>query len=192
MPKVLRGRAGREDRRSDQIDTYGAELAQLLLGQLRPRPADHILHLGNPGVIPLVTNLAPRVPSGSITALVYSYDELVATQAALAAFEQVIVANEWAEIDPLVRFDLITSVVPYHLGVAYVEQILTVALQQLKPTGGLLIAGDQYHEFDRYLGLLRTLVTGMQTVATSGQNRVVQVEARAVKRKGGLVKRSGQ
>ncbi len=192
MAKVLRGRAGREDRRSDQIDTYGSELAQLLLGQMRPRPTDHILHLGNPGVIPLLTNLAPRVAGGTITALVYSYDELIATQSALAAFEQVTVVNEWAEIDPRARFDLISSVVPYHLGVAYVEQILTVALQQLKPSGGLLIAGDQYHDFDRYLTLLRTLVTSMQTVATSGQNRIVQVEARAVKRKGGLIKRSMQ
>lgn len=186
MPKPTRGRAGREGRRSEQRDSYGAELAALLGKQLRFQPTFQMLHLGYPGAIALLSEVAGKLTEGELTVLVYSFDELEETQAALSKYSNVQVVNEFEELPRYVEYDVITSIVPYHLGQPYIEQLLRMGLARLKSTGVFMLGGDRQHEFERYLTVLQSLASPIATVATNGSLRVVQVEAGA-RRRGTLI-----
>lgn len=190
MAKLVRGRAGREDRKSDQRDTYGSDLALLLAKNVRPQPTAHLLHLGAPGLIPLVSDLAPRMQAGKITALVYSYDELAAAQAALAPYPNVQIINEWDELPLDTTYNLATSIIPYYLGDDYIQQIFVTAFEQLKSSGLLVVGTDRRHDGEHYITLLSSIASPVTTLATSAHLRIVQVEASAYRRRGNVIRRT--
>ncbi len=191
MTKPTNGRAGRENRRADQRDTYGQDLAGLLLKQLgnQPRPNGQVLTLGNPGVATLINGLAPRLTEGAMTSLTYTFDEFQDTQAVAANYPNVQVLNELEEITPGARFDLVICIAPYYLSLDYITELIERGLGLLKKTGLFVLAGDRRHDFERYLAALSALASPVDSLANNAHLRIVQVEARAIRRRGGLVRR---
>ncbi|GAC1364807.1 MAG: hypothetical protein NVS4B8_26290 [Herpetosiphon sp.] len=189
MAKLQRGRAGREHRRAEVLDNYGDDVALLLMRQLRPRATDRLAHLGFPGIVPLLGNLAPRVQEGSVTALVYTYDELQEAQVALARFPHVRIVNEWDEIKDGDGYDIVTVIAPFYLGDDYVDMLITQSVTLLKRTGTLFVAGDKRFHFEHYAGLLGSLASSVAVVATNSHGRVLQAAASSMKRRGTLAPR---
>lgn len=186
MTRPTNGRAGREGKRNEIRDSYGEELAQLMSRQLPLHPTTNLLHLGSVGALPLLRLALPRLPNGSATALVYTFDEVARTQAALSAFPQVTVINEWEELPPDTRYEVVTSIVPYHLSMTFIDQIIATGLASLKPGGVFIMGGDKRKDFERYQAMLAHRVDNVQTLATNSHQRVVQAEASAVRKRGGL------
>jgi hypothetical protein len=61
------------------MNTYGTELAPMLLKQMRVSPSARILHLGYPGASDVADAIAPALDTGEMLLVVYSYDELEET-----------------------------------------------------------------------------------------------------------------
>jgi hypothetical protein len=66
MAKLITGRAGRQQRREERLEQYAAELAPLLLKQLKHAPTSRVMHLGSPGAIAVGQALAPTFTTGEL------------------------------------------------------------------------------------------------------------------------------
>jgi hypothetical protein len=174
MAKVVRGRAGREQRREDQLDTYAAALTPMLVKQVRAAPDVRMMHLGSPGAVQIAETFAPVVATGEIIVMVYTYDEMEEARAALAGLGNVQVINEIEDLDPdEPPYNLMTSIVPYHLGRDYVDDLLVNAVRFLAPDGLLYLAGDRQHGFDRNLEHLAAVGSRITPVVQVGTMRIV-------------------
>lgn len=174
MPKIVRGRAGRQQRREAQLSTYGAELAPMLLKQMRVSPDARILHLGYPGASNVADAIAPALDTGEILLVVYSYDELEETRALLAGAGNVEVINDLDDLDPdEPPYDVVTCIVPYYLGRDYVADLLRTGLDLLTSGGTLFMAGDRQQGFERQLEFLGSIGSRVTPLVQNGQYRVV-------------------
>jgi hypothetical protein len=174
MAKVVRGRAGRERRREDLLETYAAALAPMLVKQVRPAPSARMMHLGSPGAVHLAEHFAPLLETGELVVMVYTYDEMEEARAALAGLGNVLVINEIEDIDPdEPPYDLMTSIVPYHLGRDYVDDLLLGGLRLLAADGLLYLAGDKQHGFERTLEVLAAAGSRITPVVQVGTMRIV-------------------
>ena len=174
MAKVVRGRAGRVLRREQVLEQYSSALTSMLLKQLSPDPDARMMHLGSPGAVAVAHAMAHRFTTGEIVVVVYTYDEMEETRAALAGLGNVEVINDIADLDPDERpYDLMSCIIPYHLGREYVEELLATGLDLLHPEGEMLIAGDKQQGFERQLALLAQLGSRVTPVVQTGQYRIV-------------------
>lgn len=190
MAKAVRGRAGRMQKRSEIMDTYGATLADMLRSQVRPEPNERVLILGSAGVAQLADDVAPRLDSGEIVVCVYTFDELEDTRAALAGVGNVHVINDLDDLDEdEPPFDLVVCIAAYHLGrEAAIEQI-EAGLARLADSGTFYLAGDKQQEFDRYVEAVSVLARDVQQLAAKGQYRVVSVQGRNLRKTGRISNR---
>ncbi len=174
MAKVVRGRAGRLQRREELLQRYSEALAPMLLKQLKPAPGARMMHLASPGAVEVAQALAPRLETGELVVVVYTYDEMEEVRAALAGLGNVEVINEIDDLDPdEPPYDLITCIVPYYLGHEYVEELLAAGLRLLAPEGLLVVAGDRQQGFERQLASLQAAGSQVTPLAQNGQLRVV-------------------
>lgn len=188
MPKVTTGRAGRQRRREERLDEYVATLTPMVLKQIRFVPESRILLLGSPGIVPLAETLAHALTTGEILIVVYTYDEMEETRAALAGIGNVEIVNEIDDIDPEEpRFDVGASIVPYQHGRAFVDELLVAGLRLLADGSTLYIAGDRQQGFERTVEVLRNAGSTVTPVVQNGQYRL----AAATKAKGRLRLRTG-
>jgi 16S rRNA G1207 methylase RsmC len=187
MAKSLRGRAGRMAKKEENLAQYGAELARMLLSHVRPRPEDRILHIGSIGAAQFGEQLAPRLINSELILLVYTYDELEDTRAALAGIGNIHVINEIGDLDEdEPPFDIISCILPYHLGREAVEEVIDQGLERLARTGVMYIAGDKQRDLDRYLPVLETRARSVRQLSSNGQLRVVAIKGSDV-RSGGRI-----
>jgi NADPH:quinone reductase-like Zn-dependent oxidoreductase len=183
MAKVIRGRAGRMEKKATILDTYGTTLAQMLLNQVRPRPTDRVLHLGSAGAVRVAEQLAERLAEGEMVVLVHTYDELEDTRAALAGFGNVHVINEADDLDPdEPPFPIVTCIAPYNLGRDAVRDLIAYGVGQLAPQGTFYLAGDKQQEMARYEEMLSGYARTTQVLANNGQYRVVSMQASDLRR----------
>ncbi len=176
MSKTLRGRAGRMAKKEENLVNYGVSLAQMLAAQLRPRPNDRVLHIGSPGAAQLGEQLAPRLAASELVILVYTFDELEETRAALAGLGNVQVINEIDDLDEdEPPFDIVSCIAPYQLSREHVIGLIEQGLEQLAPNGVFYLAGDKRHDFERYLQALEARTHTVNEIASNGQRRVVAV-----------------
>lgn len=174
MPKVVRGRAGREQKREDVLDSYVESLVPMLLKQVRPGPHVHMMHLGNPGAVQLAEAFASMLVTGELVVMVYTYDDMQEARAALAGLGNVQVINELEDIDPdEPPYQLMTSIVPFNLGRDYVNKMLLNAIKLLATDGLLYIAGDKQLGFDRHLEALTAARSRITPVVQVGSLRIV-------------------
>jgi hypothetical protein len=174
MPKVIRGRAGREQRREDLLESYTAALAPMLVKQLRVAPDARMMHLGSPGAVLIAETFAPALETGELVVVVYSYDEMEETRAALAGLGNAEVINEIEDVDPdEPPYNVMTSIVPYHLGYNYVNDLLASGLRLLTSDGLLYLAGDRQHGFERHLEHLAGVGSRITPVVQVGTLRIV-------------------
>lgn len=185
MAKMVRGRAGRMQKRSEIMDTYGTTLAGMLRGQVRPQPDERVLILGSAGVAQLANDIAPQLNAGEIVVCVYTFDELEDTRAALAGMGNVHVINDLADLDEdEPPFDIVACIAAYHLGREAAIEQLESGVARLAQNGTFFLAGDKQQEFDRYVEALSALARDVQPVSTRGQYRVVSVQGRNVRKSG--------
>jgi 16S rRNA G1207 methylase RsmC len=190
MAKLVTGRAGRQQRREERLEQYAAELAPLLLKQLKLTPNARVMHLGSPGAIAIGQAVAPTFESGELLIVVYSYDEMEDARAALAGLGNVEVINDIEDLDPDEQpFDIVTCIAPYQHGRDYVGELLTLGLRLLATGGTLFLAGDRQQGFERYVEMLGSAGSRVTPLAQNGQYRVVAA-AKPVGG-GGLRRRSG-
>jgi hypothetical protein len=187
MTRVTRGRAGREQRREDELERYGATLAQMLRGQIQPQSSERVLHIGSPGATQLADHVAHRLATGEIVVCVYTFDEMEEARAVLAGLGNVHVINELEDLDEdEPPFDIVSCIAPYNLGrdrvIAYIEE----GIARLSPGGTFYLAGDRQHEFDRYLETVRRLAHESREVASNGQFRVVAVQGGNLRKRGAI------
>ena len=183
MAKITRGRAGRMEKKAALLDTYGATLAQMLLSHVRPQPSSRVLHIGSPGAVRFAQPLAERLSEGELVVLVYTYDELEDTRAALAGFGNVQIINEFDDLDPdEPPFDVVSCIAPYHLGRDTVRELIAYGLGQLAPSGTFYLGGDKQQELDRYEETLAMYSSNVQQLASNGQYRVVAVQGKNLRR----------
>lgn len=174
MPKVVRGRAGREQKREEVLDTYTESLVPMLLKQVRPGPNVHMIHLGTPGAIQLAEAFAPQLATGELVVMVYTFDEMEEARAALAGLGNVLVINEIEDIDPdEPPYALMTSIIPFYLGRDYVNKMLINGIRLLAGDGLLYIAGDKQHGFERHLEALTAAGSRITPVVQVGTMRIV-------------------
>lgn len=174
MPKVVRGRAGREQRREDVLESYTASLVPMLLKQVRVVPNANMLHVGSPGAVYLAESFAPLLATGELVVMVYTYDEMEETRSALAGLGNVHVINEIADIDPdEPPYALMTSILPYNLGRDYVDEMLLQAIRLLASDGLFYLAGDKQHGFERSLETLVAAGSRITPVVQVGTMRIV-------------------
>ncbi len=174
MAKITTGRAGRQQRREERLEQYAAELAPLLLKQLKLAPDARVMHLGSPGAIAIGQALAPTFDSGELLIVVYSYDEMEDARAALAGLGNVEVINEIEDLDPdEPPLDIVTCIVPYHQGREYVDELLLFGLRMLSPNGQLVVAGDRQQGFERALETLGGAGSRVTPLVQNGPYRVV-------------------
>lgn len=191
MAKITRGRAGRMEKKATIRDTYGTTLAQMLLSHVRPQANARVLHLGSAGAARFAEQLAQRLEEGELIVLVYTYDELEDTRAALAGIGNVHVINEFDDLDPdEPPFDIVSCIAPYHLGRDTVQTLIEYGISQLTPEGSLYLAGDKQQEFDRYEEMLSSYARSTQQLSANGQYRVVAVHGRDLRP--GRLKRYGK
>ena len=192
MPKVVRGRAGRMNKRNEILEEYSATLAQMMQAQVRPDPAARMLHLGSPGAAQVAEYFAPRLASGEIVVCVYTFDELEDTRAALAGLGNVHSINDLDDLDEdEPPFDIVTCIAPYHLGRDIVIGLIEQGIARLTDTGTFYLGGDKQREFDRYSEALGSLVRGTQQIAAKGQYRIVSAQGRNIRKAGRLTERRG-
>lgn len=185
MTRVVRGRAGRQQKRSDILETYGATLASMLRSQARPDAEDRVLILGSPGAAQLASDLAPQLAGGEVVVCVYTYDELEDVRAALAGMGNVHVINDLTDLDEdEPPFDIVTCIAPYHLGRDTVLEQIEEGLARLAEGGTLYLAGDKQQEFDRFVEALSAAAREVQQLASKGQYRVVSVNSRNLRKSG--------
>ena len=190
MPKPMRGRAGRMQKKTELLTTYGTTLAQMLQGQVRPEPNQRLLHMGSPGATAIAQYVAPQLATGEVVVCVYTFDELEDTRAALAGLGNVHVIDDLDDLDEdEPPFDIITCTAPYHLGRDTVANLIEHGLIRLATTGTFYLAGDKQQEFDRFVEMLSASVHDVQQVASKGQYRVVSVQGRNVRKIGRIVGR---
>ncbi len=174
MPKAATGRAGRERKREERLEQYVGALAPMLFKQLKYTPESRILLLGSPGVAQLAETLAHTLTTGEILVVVYTYDEMEETRAALAGLGNVEVINEIKDLDPdEPPFDIAASIVPYYQGREHVDDLLAAGLQLLAPGGTLIIGGDRQQGFERTVEALGSIGSRVTPLVQSGQYRVV-------------------
>ena len=174
MAKVVRGRAGRMQRREATLERYGAELATMLAKQLNPQPGARVMHLGGPGAITLAEAIAPALATGELVVVVYTYDEMEEARAALAGLGNVEVINDLDDLDPdEPLYDLVTCIVPYNLGRDYVEELLEAGLRLLDRQGTLVLAGDRRQGLERQLHFLAATGSQVTPLAQNGDFKVV-------------------
>jgi 16S rRNA G1207 methylase RsmC len=174
MPKMVRGSAGRIQRREEIMERYGANLAMMLLKQLKQPGDGRMMHLGTPGAIAFAQGVAPLLETGELVVVVFSYDDMEDARAALAGLGNVEVINELDDLDPdEPSYDTITCTVPYNRGHEYTARLLETALRLLSPTGTLLVGGDRQQDFERDIGFLRESGSTVTQVAQEGQLRLV-------------------
>ena len=174
MAKPVRGRAGRQQRREETLERYGAELAAMIIKQIEPPPGARMMHLGSPGAIALADAVAPFLAHGELVVVAYTYDEMEEIRAALAGVGNVEVINEIDDIDPdEPPYDLITCIVPYHLGRDYVEELLAAGLQLLDMQGTMVLGGDRQQGFERDLQFLGAKGSQVTPLVQNGNLRVV-------------------
>ena len=179
MTRATRGRAGREIKRDEIYEAYGAALAQMLRGQMKLDGAERVLHLGSPGATEIAEDIAVRLTTGELVVCVYTFDELEETRAALAGIGSVHVINDFDDLDEdEPPFDLVSCAAPYYLGRDTVIEMIEFGVSQLAPDATFLLAGDRQHEMDRYVDALSTLARDVQQVSNNGQYRVVAARAR--------------
>src|SRR5919199_6792649 len=155
MAKLVTGRAGRQQRREERLEQYAAELAPLLLKQLKLTPNARVMHLGSPGAIAIGQALAPTFESSELLIVVYSYDEMEDARAALAGLGNVEVINDIEDLDPdEPPFDTVTCIAPYQHGRDYVQGLLEVGLRLLSPGGLLFLGGDRQQGLEQHLEAL--------------------------------------
>ena len=185
MAKIVRGRAGRLNKRNEILEVYSTTLAQMIQGPIRPHADGRLLHLGSPGAVQVAEYLAPRLETGELVICVYTYDELEDTRAALAGLGNVHVINDLADLDEdEPPFDIVSCIAPYHLGRDTVIEQIEHGVARLSPEGTFYLAGDKQHEFDRYVEALSTLAREVQQLASNGQYRVVSVKGRNLRKTG--------
>jgi 16S rRNA G1207 methylase RsmC len=188
MAKLITGRAGRQQKREERLEKYTAALLPLLLKQLKIDPATRVLHLGSPGAAAIVEAIAPHLTSGEMLVVVYSYDEMEDTRAALAGLGNVEVVNELDDIDPdEPPFNLVTCIAPYQHGRDYVDELLAASLELLAPSGVLVLGGDRQQGLERNLETLAANGSGLTRLAQNGQYQVVSATKPV---RGGLRRRS--
>lgn len=174
MPKIVRGRAGRQQRREESLTHYNTELAAMLLKQLRISPAARIVHLGAPGAITVAEAIAPGLETGELLVVVYSYDELEEARASLAGIGNVEVINDFDDLDPdEPPFDVVTCIVPYYLGRDYVAELLRTGLNLMAREGTLFLAGDRQQGFERQIEFLGSIGSRVTPLVQNGQYRVI-------------------
>ncbi len=187
MARAIRGRAGRENRRSELLAEYGATLAPMILSQARPDPDARVLVLGSPGAVELATALALRLSSGEVVVCVYTFDEVEEARAGLAGLGNVNVIDELSELDEdEPPFDLITCIAPYYLGRDAVISLIEEGVQRMQPGGLFLLAGDKQQELARYSEALSALATETRQVGERGQYRVLALRGEHIRRAGRL------
>jgi 16S rRNA G1207 methylase RsmC len=185
MAKIVRGRAGRLNKRNEILEAYGETLARMIQGPIRAQPSDRVLHLGSPGATQVAEQLAPRLETGELVLCVYTYDELEDARAALAGVGNVLVINDLADLDEdEPPFDIVSCIAPYHLGRDTVIEQIEHGLARLAPDGAFYLAGDKQHEFDRYVEALSALAREVKEIASNGQYRVVAMQARNIRKTG--------
>ncbi len=185
MAKVITGRAGRQKRREERLEDYAAALVPMMLKQIKFTPESRILLLGSPGVVQLADNLAHALTTGEILIVVFTYDEMEDTRAALAGLGNVEVINEFEDIDPdEPPFDVAVSLAPYHQGREYVDRLLQAGLELLAAEGTLFVGGDKQQGFERTVEALGALGSQVTPVVQNGQYRIVA--ASKPRRGGGL------
>jgi hypothetical protein len=174
MPKIVRGRAGRQQRREETLERYGAELAPILLKQVRIPEGARVMHLGSPGAAQVSEAIAHMLVSGELVVVVYTYDEMEELRAALAGLGNVQVINEIDDLDPdEPLYDVITCVVPFHQGQGYVEELLDSAFKLMNRDGTLYLAGDRQQGFERVVEWLGSVGSRVTPQVQIGQMRVV-------------------
>lgn len=187
MPRAVKGRAGRENRRSEQLAQYGATLAPMILSQSRPDPDARVLVLGSPGAIELAAAYAPRLSVGEVVVCVYTFDEVEEARAGLAGLGNVNVIDDLSELDEdEPPFDLVTCIAPYQFGRDAVLALIEDGVRHMTPNGVFLLAGDKQQEFARYIEALSALADETRQVAERGQYRVVALRGENVRRSGRL------
>jgi 16S rRNA G1207 methylase RsmC len=185
MAKVVRGRAGRQQKRSEILEEYGTTLAEMLRSQVRPDAGERVLQIGSPGATQLAEIVAPQIDTGELVVCVYTFDELEDTRAALAGLGNVHVIDDLDDLDDdEPPFDIVVCVAPYHLGRDTVIEQIEQGVARLAADGTLLLAGDKQHEFDRYLDALSSLARNVQQVSARGQYRIVSVQGRNIRKAG--------
>lgn len=185
MAKIVRGRAGRLNKRNEILEAYGTTLAHMIQAPIRPHPGDRLLHLGSPGAAHFAEHVAGRLETGELVICVYTYDELEDTRAVLAGLGNVHVINDLDDLDEdEPPFDIVSCVAPFHLGRDTVIEQITLGLARLAPAGTFYLAGDKQHEFERYVEALSALAREVQQIASNGQYRVVAVQARNIRKSG--------
>jgi 16S rRNA G1207 methylase RsmC len=183
MAKMIRGRAGRIEKRAAIMEQYGTTLGQMLLSHVRPKATDRVLHIGSPGAARFAEHVAERLEDGELVVLVHTYDELEDTRAALAGMGNIHVINEFDELDPdEPPFDLVTCIAPYHLKRETVGEMLEYGLAHLSPQGTLYLGGDKQQELPRFEEVLSTYARHVQQLASNGQYRVVSVQGKDLRR----------
>lgn len=188
MAKVIRGRAGRMQRKAEVLEAYGTTLAQMVQALVRLHADDRVLELGSPGAAQLAHHLAPRLETGELVVCVYTFDELEETRAALAGMGNVHVINDLEDLDDdEPPFDIITCIAPYHLGREAVTEQIEQAVSRLAENGTFYLAGDKQQEFDRYVETLSSLTRNVQQIAERGQYRVVSVQSRDIRKMGQVI-----
>ena len=174
MAKVVRGSAGRLQRREEMLEHYGNSLATLMIKQVRPSPGDRIMHLGSPGAIAVAEALAPALDPGELVVVVYTYDETEEARAALAGLGNVEVISDLEDLDPdEPPYDIITCIVPYHLRKDDVDSLISAALRLMSPDGIMYLAGDKQQGFERNVALVRAEGSEVTPLVQSGQLRMV-------------------
>ncbi len=190
MSRQLRGRAGRMARKETNLAEYGASLARLLATQLRTQPSDRVLHIGSPGASQLGELLAPRLGMSELVILVYTYDELEDTRAALAGLGNVHVINEIDDLDEdEPPFNVVSCIAPYQFGRDTVLELIEQGLKWLAPDGVFYLAGSKQHDFERYIEALATRAREVDQVARNGHERIVAVRGQSIRPGGGIGRR---
>jgi hypothetical protein len=146
----------------------------MLIKQVRPGPDVRMMHLGHPGAVQIAETYAPVLETGELVVVVYTYDEMEETRAALAGLGNVEVINEIEDLDPDdPPYAIMTAIVPYHLGRAYVDKLLLNGVRLLAADGLLYIAGDRQQGFERHLEILAAAGSRITPVVQVGTMRVV-------------------
>lgn len=173
MPKPIHGSAGRLRQREEQREQYGVRLATMLIQQARYTPTARVLHLGSPGAIQFVQDVAPQLYNGELLLIVYTYDELEEARAALAGLGNVQVINEINDIDPdEPPFDLVTCIIPYQMRRPDIELLLDAGLRLLASTGTFYLAGDRHHDWERTTDWLTAQGMELTPLIQNGQFRI--------------------
>lgn len=179
----FKGRGAREQNRTDRRTEYAAGIAPHLSGLVQPEnPAERALLVGD-DLVPLAERLAKQLPDGAVALVTTEFDRWEAACSALAAYPNVTVVQELAELGdpdgfPTAPWTMGVLLVPAYLGQKTVLLIMNDLVSWLRMGAALYVGGSRMYEWNITSERLSFLAGPLSTLYIKDPIRVVKGTAK--------------